>query len=73
MYLVSSGVNPAVKFFEMLQIPPENVFAVDLRFDQQEIFWILNAHHRLSTMMAREPFFNNSNSHAKILFTLVMA
>lgn len=39
VYLVSSGVNPAVKMFgEMLQIPPENVYAVDLRFDQQGNF-----------------------------------
>jgi len=39
VYLVSSGVNPAVRIFgEMLQIPPENVFAVDLRFDQQGNF-----------------------------------
>src|SRR5207237_3818590 len=39
IYLVSSGVNPAVKIFgEMLQIPVENVFAVDLRFDQQGNF-----------------------------------
>jgi phosphoserine phosphatase len=39
VYLVSSGVNPAVKMFgELLQIPPENVFAVDLRFDQQGNF-----------------------------------
>lgn len=39
VYLVSAGVNPAVKMFgEMLQIPPENVFAVDLRFDQQGNF-----------------------------------
>jgi len=36
IYLISAGVNPAVKMFgEMLQIPPQNVFAVDLRFDQQ--------------------------------------
>ncbi len=39
VYLVSSGVNPAVRMFgEMLQIPAENVFAVDLRFDQQGNF-----------------------------------
>lgn len=39
VYLVSAGVNPAVKMFgEMLQIPAENVFAVDLRFDQQGNF-----------------------------------
>jgi phosphoserine phosphatase len=39
VYLVSAGVNPAVKMFgEMLQIPPENVYAVDLRFDQQGNF-----------------------------------
>lgn len=39
VYLVSAGVNPAVKMFgEMLQIPVENVFAVDLRFDQQGNF-----------------------------------
>lgn len=39
VYLVSSGVNPAVKMFgEMLQIPTENVFAVNLRFDQQGNF-----------------------------------
>lgn len=39
LYLVSAGVNPAVKIFgEMLQIPVENVFAVDLRFDQQGNF-----------------------------------
>lgn len=39
VYLVSAGVNPAVKIFgEMLQIPVENVFAVDLRFDQQGNF-----------------------------------
>ncbi|VVC75648.1 hypothetical protein AQUSIP_09380 [Aquicella siphonis] len=39
MYLVSAGVNPAVKMFgELLQIPPENVYAVDLRFDQQGNF-----------------------------------
>ncbi|SRR5579885_1170395 len=39
LYLVSAGVNPAVKIFgEMLQIPAENVFAVDLRFDQQGNF-----------------------------------
>lgn len=39
LYLVSSGVNPAVKMFgEMLQIPRENVYAVDLHFDQQGNF-----------------------------------
>jgi len=39
IYLVSASVNPAVKIFgEMLQIPVENVFAVDLRFDQQGNF-----------------------------------
>lgn len=39
MYLVSAGVNPAVKIFgEMLQIPKENVYAVNLRFDQQGNF-----------------------------------
>jgi len=39
IYLVSSGVNPAVKIFgEMLQIPSDHVFAVDLRFDQQGNF-----------------------------------
>lgn len=39
VYLVSSGVNPAVKMFgQLLQIPTENVFAVDLRFDQQGNF-----------------------------------
>ena len=39
IYLMSSCVNPAVKMFgEMLQIPCENIFAVDLRFDQQGNF-----------------------------------
>lgn len=39
LYLVSSGVNPAVRIFgEMLQIPAKNVYAVDLRFDQQGNF-----------------------------------
>ncbi|MBX3709725.1 MAG: HAD-IB family phosphatase [Gammaproteobacteria bacterium] len=39
IYLVSAGVNPAVRMFgEMLQIPLENVYAVDLRFDQQGNF-----------------------------------
>lgn len=39
VYLVSAGMNPAVKIFgEMLQIPAENIFAVDLRFDQQGNF-----------------------------------
>lgn len=39
IYLVSAGMNPAVKMFgEMLQIPAENIYAVDLRFDQQGNF-----------------------------------
>lgn len=39
VYLISAGVNPAVKMFgEMLEIDPEKVFAVDLRFDQQGNF-----------------------------------
>jgi len=39
VYLVSAGMNPAVKMFgEMLQIPAENIYAVDLRFDQQGNF-----------------------------------
>lgn len=39
IYLLSAGINPAVKMFgELLQIPAENVYAVDLRFDQQGNF-----------------------------------
>lgn len=39
VYILSAGVNPAVKMFgEMLQVPKENIFAVDLRFDQQGNF-----------------------------------
>lgn len=39
IYLVSAGVNPAVKMFgELLNIPRENVYAVNLRFDQQGNF-----------------------------------
>lgn len=39
IYLISAGVNPAVRMFgEMLQIHPDNVYAVDLSFDQQGNF-----------------------------------
>lgn len=34
IYLISAGVNPAVKLFgEQMQIPAQNIFAVDLQFN----------------------------------------
>jgi len=34
VYVVSAGLNPAVKIFgELLAVPRQNIFAVDLRFD----------------------------------------
>lgn len=34
IYLISAGVNPAVKIFgELLNIPHDNIFAVDISFD----------------------------------------
>jgi phosphoserine phosphatase len=36
VYIVSAGLNPAVTLFgETLQIPRENIYAVNLQFDQQ--------------------------------------
>jgi phosphoserine phosphatase len=39
LFIVSAGVNPAVKIFaELIEIPVENVYAVDLFFDKQGNF-----------------------------------
>lgn len=36
VYVVSAGLKPAVRHFGvMLNIPPENIFAVDIQFDEQ--------------------------------------
>lgn len=36
IYVVSAGINPAVTIFgELLQVPRENIFAVDIEFDHQ--------------------------------------
>lgn len=36
VYIVSAGLNPAVSLFgQSLKIPPENIYAVDVKFDSQ--------------------------------------
>jgi phosphoserine phosphatase len=39
VYVVSAGLYPAVRIFgELLQVPPENIFAVDIQFDDNGHF-----------------------------------
>ena len=48
IYIVSAGVNPAITIFgELLQIPKNNIYAVDLEFDRENNFQNYDKHSLL--------------------------